>query len=110
MATSTSTLPAHLGASATIVSRAASRGRATRRRIDPQSGRALEILGHAIEYLADEYVRAGGSLSAHTGELEAVQLLMAANRAIYFACPPVLSCGDRLRRWLRLAVPDPRAH
>jgi hypothetical protein len=103
MATSTTALPTQLGASATIVSRASSRRRATRRRIDPQSGRALEILGHAIEYLADEYVRAGGALSAHNGPLEALQLLMAANRAIYFACPQVVPFGERLRRWLRLA-------
>src|SRR5580658_3298391 len=26
-----------------------------RRRLSPEAGRALEILGHAIEYLADEY-------------------------------------------------------
>lgn len=102
MASST-TLLAQLSASATIVSRNPRPRRATRRRIDPQSGRALEMLGHAIEYLADEYVRAGGSLSAHNGQLEAVQLLMAANRAIYFACPQVVSLGVRVRRWLRLA-------
>ncbi len=101
MATSTSVLPVQLGASATIVSRATLRRRATRRCIDPQSGHALEILGHAIEYLADEYVRAGGALSAQNGQLEAIQLLMAANRAIYFACPQVESLTERLRRWLR---------
>ncbi|HTW61022.1 MAG TPA: hypothetical protein VMD55_04390 [Terracidiphilus sp.] len=103
MASSTTTLPAPLSASATIVSRAARRRRSARRRIDPKSGHALEKLGHAIEYLADEYVRAGGSLCAHNGQLEAVQLLMAANRAIYFACPQVESPVERLRRWLRLA-------
>jgi hypothetical protein len=109
MATSTTAFSAPLDASATIVSRAARRRRATRRRIDPDSGRALEILGHAIEYLADEYVRAGGSLCAHNGQLEAVQLLMAANRAIYYACPRVLSLGERLRRWLRPAASSPAA-
>ncbi len=109
MASSTTTFSTPLGASSTIVSRAARRRRATRRRIDPESGRALEILGHAIEYLADEYVRAGGSLCAHTGELEAVQLLMAANRAIYYACPQVTSLGDHLRRWLRLRASSPAA-
>jgi hypothetical protein len=102
MASSTTTLPAPMGASATIVSRSARRRRSTRRRIDPKSGRALEMLGHAIEYLADEYVRAGGSLCAQNSQLEAVQLLMAANRVIYFACPQVESLSERLRRWLRL--------
>jgi hypothetical protein len=73
-----------------------------RRHIDPQSGHALEILGHAIEYLTDEYVHAGGSLCAHNAQVEAIQMLMAANRAVYFACAPVPSLGERLRRWLGL--------
>ena len=62
--------------------------RANRRRcISPQAGRALEILGHAIEYLTDEYVLEGGLFSAHDPRLEAIQLLMARNREVYFACP-----------------------
>jgi hypothetical protein len=73
-----------------------------RRRISPEAGHALEILGHAIEYLADEYVNEGGSFSAHDPRLEAVQLLMARNREIYFACPEVPSISDRLRSWLHL--------
>jgi|SRR5579863_1414853 hypothetical protein len=72
-----------------------------RRRISPQAGHALEILGHAIEYLADEYVHAGGSFSAHDPRLEAIQLLMATNREIYFACPEVLSFQQRVRGWFR---------
>jgi hypothetical protein len=103
MATSSTALPVPHGPGVTSASRADSGSRAVRRRIDPQSGRALEILGHAIEYLTDEYVHAGGSLCAHNGQLEAMQLLMAANRAIYFACPQVPSFGERLRRWLGLA-------
>jgi hypothetical protein len=57
------------------------------RRIDRESGRALEILAHAIEYLADEYVHHGGRLKSNDGEIQAMQLLMAANRSIYLACP-----------------------
>jgi len=75
-------------------------GRTRRRRISPQAGRALEILGHAIEYLSDEFAHAGGSLSAHNARVEAVQLLMAVNRQIYFACPEVPSMGDRWRAML----------
>lgn len=65
-----------------------------RRRIDQEAGRALEIIGHAIEYLTDEYVHEfansdRGSFSAHDGRLQAIQLLMAANREIYFQCPEV---------------------
>jgi hypothetical protein len=72
-------------------------GHAHRRRIAPQAGRALEILGHAIEYLSDEFVHAGGCFSAHNAQVEAVQLLMAANRQIYFACPEVPTMGERWR-------------
>ena len=73
-----------------------------RRRIDPQAGRALEKLGHAIEYLTDEFVHQGGSLSARDPQLEAVQLLMAANRKVYFECPEVPTFAERWRSLLRL--------
>ncbi len=77
-------------------------GALRRRRISPQSGRALEILGHAIEYLTDEFVHAGKSFSAHDAQLEAVQLLMGINRQIYFECPEVPSLGERWRALLHL--------
>jgi hypothetical protein len=96
MATSTSMLPVPRRSVAAAATRIVPRCR----RIDPRSGRALEILGHAIEYLTDEYVHEGGSLCAHNSQVEAVQLLMAVNRAIYFACPEVPTLGERLRRWL----------
>jgi len=78
------------------------RGKVHRRRVSPQAGRALEILGHAIEYLADEFVFAGGSFSAHDPQVEAVQLLMGLNREIYFDCPEVPSFADRWRALLHL--------
>ena len=73
------------------------RGVTRRRRISPEAGRALEILGHAIEYLTDEFVYAGGSFSAQDPQVEAVQLLMGLNRKIYFECPEVPTWADRLR-------------
>lgn len=75
--------------------------RTHRRRIAPDAGHALEILGHAIEYLSDEFAHAGGSLSAHNAQVEAVQLLMAVNRQIYFACPEIPTAGERWRAMLR---------
>jgi hypothetical protein len=68
-----------------------------RRHISPQAGRALEILGHAIEYLTDEFVRAGEPVTVHDARLDAVQLLMGINRQIYFSCPPVPTLGERWR-------------
>jgi hypothetical protein len=75
---------------------------ARRRRISPKAGHALEILGHAIEYLTDEYVCAGGSVSAQDAQVEAVQLLMSLNREIYFGCPEVPTLTDRFRALLHL--------
>lgn len=72
-------------------------GARVRRRISLEAGRALEILGHAIEYLTDEHVHRGGSLSAQDPELEAVQMLMALNRQIYFECPVVPTLAERFR-------------
>jgi len=72
-----------------------------RRRIDPVSGRALEILGHAIEYLTDELANGGGPLSAGNPQVEAIQLLMSLNRQVYFECPEVQTLGDRCRSFFR---------
>jgi hypothetical protein len=72
------------------------------RRITPRAGRALEILGHAIEYLTDEFVHEGTSLSADHEQLQAVQLLMALNRQVYFECPEVPTFGERCRALLHL--------
>jgi hypothetical protein len=73
-----------------------------RRRISPQAGRALEILGHAIEYLTDEYVHRGTSFSADDPEVNAIGLLMSLNRQIYFECPVVPTVGERLRSFFGL--------
>lgn len=78
----------------TSLHRGLSRGR--RRHINQNAGRALEILGHAIEYLTDEFVQNGGSLTSDKGMLDAVQLLMAVNREIYFSCPEVPGIGERM--------------
>ena len=88
---------------------AASRGRQTvelRRRISPVAGRAIGMLGHAIEYLADEFAlecrtRDASSARKH-GCVQAIELLMARNREIYLSCPVVPSMAERLRAFLHL--------
>jgi hypothetical protein len=76
-------------------------GRVCRRQISPRAGHALEILGHAIEYLCDEYVHeTGTAFHARDPRLEAIQLLMARNREIYFACPEVPTLSQRIHSWL----------
>jgi hypothetical protein len=75
-------------------------GALRRRRISPAAGRALVILGHAIDYLTDEYIHRGGQFSPGDPAVEAIHMLMAANRAIYFECPVVPSLGQRCLRLL----------
>jgi hypothetical protein len=77
--------------------------RKPRRQITPQAGKALEKLGHAIEYLTDEFVQSGASFSSSNPQLEAVQLLMALNRRVYFECPEVPTLGERMRSLLHRA-------
>jgi hypothetical protein len=74
-----------------------------RRKVSPVSGRALEILGHAIEHLADEYVLKAaemGTLQADDPRIDAMHILMALNREVYYACPEVEPALSRLTRWL----------
>jgi hypothetical protein len=73
-----------------------------RRRISPQAGHALEILGHAIEYLTDELVHEQGSFSPADVRMDAVQLLMALNRQIYFECPELPTFEERCRKFMGL--------
>jgi len=98
MATSTTIgFPVSLSAS---VAPASESTRRRRRRIDPQAGRALEILGHSIEYLADEYLNSCSSGYRVNPQLEAVQLLMALNRQIYFECPEIPTVRERVQSFL----------
>ena len=71
------------------------------RRIDPQAGRALELLGHAIEYLADEFVHQGGQMKSGDAQVEAMQLLMALNRQVYLDCPVVPTLAERCATMFR---------
>lgn len=78
-----------------------------RRKITPESGRAIEMLGHAIEYLADEFALECRSRVDQVGagkhpRITAIELLMTRNREIYFSCPTVPTLGERLRSLLHL--------
>jgi hypothetical protein len=89
MATSITILQAPTtGAEAALIA-----GQDKPRRIAPDTGRALVILSHSIEYLADEYAHNG---SPDPGQVDAIQLLMAVNRQIYLACPELPTLRQRL--------------
>jgi hypothetical protein len=101
-ATTTTTIP---GFSIPVSAQAESNVREcrnSRRHITPKAGHALEILGHAIEYMTDEFVYEDGALSARNAQLQAVQILMALNRQVYFECPEVPTIGERCRAFLHL--------
>ena len=100
-ATTTSGIPIAMSAPRAEALRA---GVNRRRSISPQAGHALEKLGHAIEYLADEYVHEGGSFSASDAQLQAIRLLMAMNRQIYFECPEVPALSKRFLSLLHIAA------
>ncbi|HWA94513.1 MAG TPA: hypothetical protein VG844_07910 [Terracidiphilus sp.] len=67
------------------------------RRITPEAGHALELLSHAIEYLSDEYVWSLHTFSATNPDIQAIQILMACNRQVYFDCPVIPTVAERLR-------------
>ena len=74
-----------------------------RRVLSRENASALEILGHAIEYLADEYAADSGNkgpLGNADPRVEAIQALKALNRAIYYSGAEVQPAWQRLRQWL----------
>jgi len=73
------------------------------RRPSPQQGQALELLGHAIEYLVDENLHRG---RGEAYDSDAVQILISLNRAIFSECQVVVPFGNRLKSWInsRLAA------
>jgi hypothetical protein len=73
-----------------------------RRRLSPESGHALEILGHAIEYLTDEYAAdpvEKGPQGNGDPRIEAIRILKALNRAVYFSGEEIQPAFQRVRRW-----------
>jgi len=74
-----------------------------RRQLSAENGRGLEILGHAIEYLADEYAvdpQSKGRLGSADPRGEAIQILKGLNRAIYYSGTAVPPPFRRMRKWL----------
>lgn len=72
-----------------------------RRRISPEAGRALETLGHAIQYLIDQYAHEGSLIVWEKGHIDALNILKDLNRKIYLECPIVLSFDERVMRLFR---------
>ncbi len=80
-----------------------------RRQLSPEEGRAIEILGHAIEYLADEYcadAQPKGRLGNADPRIEAIQTLKELNRSIYYSATEVQPAFTRMKRWV-MGTPVP---
>jgi hypothetical protein len=71
-----------------------------RRQISPEVGHALEKLGHAIEYLEDMYIIDIAVGHQNDGTLQAIRILKALNREIYFECPTYMTIWERVQAFL----------
>ena len=79
--------------------------RHSRRRISPQASRAIRLLGHAIEYLANEFLHDSHPPNAQKERLQAVRMLMALNSEVYSECPEMPeapSFQERCRQFLAI--------
>lgn len=72
-----------------------------RRKVDEEAGRGLEKLGHALEYLTDEFVHDGCRIGEDHGRLQAIQLLASLNRQIYLACGVEPTIRERMHNLFR---------
>lgn len=79
-----------------------------RKRTTPQQGKALETLGHAIEYLVDSRLFDQWQSPA---DAEAVHMLMGCSRAVFADCDEVCPWHQRVQRALvkRLNLQSSRA-
>lgn len=77
------------------------------RSFTPAEGKALEMLGHAIEYLVDEYTLECRScfeeVKSKAPQVIAIEILMASSRQLYLGGQIVPSFVERFREWLGLA-------
>lgn len=80
--------------------------RRQKRKISREAGQAIEMLGHAIEYLSDELAlecmvgQSENSVGARP-RVAAIEILKMLNRDVYLSCPAVPSLEERLQGWMR---------
>ena len=79
---------------------AQSRGpRLVRRRPDRNQGRALEVLGHALEYLVDTRMFVLREPNSKA-DGESIQILSRCSREVFSTCVEVVPLRQRLKAWL----------
>jgi len=82
-----------------LTSTPAPQSRPITRRANYEQGRALEVLGHAIEYLIDSHLYLVGE-PATRADSEATQILMQHSRQIFSECAEVVPPIRRLKLWI----------
>lgn len=80
-----------------------------RRRPTREQGKALETLGHAVEYLIDTRMFYADHPDSRADD-EAARLLMHASREVFEECTEIVSTTDRIRRWFLSHVPASGDH
>ena len=75
------------------------RSQAVVRRGTAEQGRALEALGHAVEYLVDSRLFLLDQAAVRSDD-EAVQIMMRLSRAVFAECPEVVSLRRKLHMWV----------
>jgi len=70
-----------------------------RRRPSPEQGRALEKLGHAVEYLVDSRL-AMVNEPLSQADIEATDILMRLSRSVFAECKEIVPLWRRV--WMRL--------
>jgi hypothetical protein len=64
------------------------------RRISPNVLRAQELLGHAIDHIADDLVNEGYIFSKDHPRASAIQILLSLSRLIHLECPESREQGE----------------
>jgi hypothetical protein len=82
-------------------------GARVQRRIPLEAGRGLEKLGHAVEYLTDEFVHDGCRFAEDQARLDAIGLLASLNRQIYFSCGIEPTFQERVQGLFRRLLRQP---
>jgi hypothetical protein len=84
-----------------------------RRRPNKPQGRALEILGHAMEYLVDQQLHrecsAESRIFPSQADASAIQILMRLSREVFAECPETALPRASLKQRLLRLFPGPEA-
>ncbi len=87
------------GVAPTVSPRTVAINMPSRHRTTRLQGRALEVLGHAIEYLVDSRL-VQFEQEATVADGDAVRVLIGASREVFAESPVYVPVSSRLRRWL----------